>query len=162
MVSRPRKMRITHSALFLILALTVYATGCSGGPKLVPVSGKLTMNGKALKNVKVNFHPDPDKGATGPGSFGTTDEQGNFTLTCNAKGNQPGAIVGHHRVVLTDLDTFGNVFVGRGDYRTDDPKGPKETPKVSRFPNTYENLANTPFKVEVKEGMSPVTLDVKR
>ena len=58
---------------------------------------------------------------------------------------------------------FGNVFVGRGDYRTEDPKGPKETPKKSAAsPAAYSTLAKTPFKEEVKAGMRPVDLDVKK
>jgi hypothetical protein len=157
-------MRTPRLWLGLLLLTAILAAGCSGGgPKLVPVTGKLTMNGKAFKNIKVDFHPDPDKGNTGPGSSGTTDDEGNFTLVCSARGNRPGAVVGGHRVILTDLDTFGTVFVGRGNYRTEDSsKAPKETPKIPRFPAIYGDLPNTPFKVEVKEGMSPVTLDVKR
>jgi hypothetical protein len=136
------------------------AAGCSSGPRLAEVRGRVTMNGQPLKNVKVSFHPDPDKGTRGAGSNGTTDADGNFTLTY--EGGKPGAVVGHHRVILTDLDVFGNVFVGRGDYRTEDPRGPKETPKFPRFPETYSNLGRTPFAVEVKPGMDPVTLEVKK
>ena len=66
-------------------------------------------------------------------------------------------------MILTDLDMYGNVFVGRGDYRTEDPKGPKEVPKFPRFPAAYSDLPNTPFKVEVKPGMEPRSLsDVKK
>ena len=54
------------------------------------------------------------------------------------------------------------VFVGRGDYRTDDPKGPKETPKKARFSAEYSSLPQTPFKQEVKPGMPPVTLELKK
>lgn len=120
------------------------------------------MNGMPLKNVKVDFHPDPDKGTTGPNSSGITDENGNFTLTCTDKGNPPGAVVGHHRIVLTDLDIYGNVLVGRGDYRSDDPKGPKEVPKFPRFGKNFSDLSNTPFKQEVKPDMAAVKLEVTK
>ncbi len=145
---------------FAVLLGALLATGCSGRPPLAEVSGKVLLNGQPIKNVQVNFHPDPDKGTRGKGSTGTTDENGNFTLTY--EDGVPGAIVGHHRVILTDLDVFGNVFVGRGDYRTDDPKGPKETPKVARFSELYSNLGQTPLKEEVKPGMGPVTINVKK
>lgn len=144
--------------LFVIAVLFV---GCSKSATLVPVSGKLTMNGKPLGNVKVDFQPDPDQGTKGLGSSGTTDAEGNFTLTYSAEG-KPGAIPGFHRVILTDLDVFGNTFVGRGDYRTEAPGGPKETPKRARFPELYGDLAKTPFKQEVKPGMGLVTLEIKR
>ncbi len=149
---------IPRGLLFVFVAFLV--AGCARGPKLVPVSGKLLLNGKPLKNVKLDFHPDPDKGTTGPSSTGTTDDQGNFTLTCSAPGNKPGAVIGHHRVILTDLDIYGNVFVGRGDYRSDEGGVSKEVPKLPRFPATYSDLSQSPFKIEVKEPMEPVTLKI--
>ena len=145
------------------LLLFVVAVGCSkGGPTIVPVSGKLTANGKPLKNVKVDFHPDPDNGNTGAGSSGSTDEEGNFSLLYSATGTDAGAIAGHHRVIFTDLDIYGTVFVGRGAYRADDGKGaPAEVPKKSRIPAEYSDLSKTPVKQEVKEGMGPVTIDIQ-
>jgi len=154
-------MRITKLLLAFSLFTAMLAIGCSG-PKLVPVTGKLTMNGAPIKNVKVEFHPDPDKGTKGPSSYGITDAEGNFTLVSNDKDGAPGAIVGHHRVVCTDLDVYGNVFVGRGDYRTEDPAGPKETPKYPRFGAVYSDLSNTPFRQEVIAGMAPVSFDIKK
>src|SRR5262245_35167731 len=142
-------------------ALSGFAvSGCSNQPTLVPVTGTVTMNGKPLANVRIDFHPDPDKGTKGMGSTGTTDAEGKFTLTYQEK--SPGAIVGHHRAIVTDLDVFGNVFVGRKDYRTEAPGGPKETPRKVRFADTYSNLATTPFKQEVTSGMGPVTYDIKK
>ena len=139
------------------------AVGCSkDGPTVVPVSGKLTANGKPVKNVKVDFHPDPDNGNTGASSSGATDDEGNFTLNYSAVDNEPGAIIGHHRVILTDLDTFGNVFVGRAEYRAEDGQGkPMPVPKKSRIPAEYSDLSKTPVKQEVKEGMGPVAIDIQ-
>lgn len=151
---------LTHRFFASGVLLSALLTGCSDAPQLAEISGRVTMNGQPLKNVRVDFHPNPDKGTTGKGSTGTTDANGNFTLTYD--GAKPGAIVGHHRVILTDLDKFGNVFVGRGDYRTEDPKGPKETPTKARFGETYTNLARTPLLQEVKPGMGPVTIDIKK
>jgi hypothetical protein len=139
----------------------VLIAGCSNHPQLAEVRGRVTMNGKPIKNVRVDFHPDPDKSTKGAGSTGTTDADGNFTLTYGDTG-KPGAIVGHHRVILTDLDVYGNVLVLRGDYRTEDPRGPKETPIKNRFSDLYSTLARTPFTAEVKPGMEPITFDIKR
>src|SRR4051794_4970198 len=101
-------MRTVRPWLVFLYAAAL-AAGCSG-PKLVPVSGQVTLNGRPLKNVRVEFHPDPDQGASGPSSSGVTDDDGRFTLICPARANAPGAVVGHHRVVLSDLDVYGNVF----------------------------------------------------
>jgi hypothetical protein len=148
------------AAQTLALAGLGSGAGCSARPDLSAVTGTVTMNGQPLKNVKVAFQPDPDKGTRGAGSTGVTDDAGAFTLTFD--GGRPGALVGHHRVVLTDLDVYGNVFVGRGNYRTEGPGGPKETPRVSRVPEAYTNLARTPVLVEVKPGMGAVTIEVRK
>jgi hypothetical protein len=140
----------------LIIGLSA---GCSGRPSLAEVKGQVTMNGKPIGNVKVDFHPDPDKGTTGKGSSGTTDNEGNFALSY--ENSQPGAIVGHHRVILTDLDIFGNVLVGRGDYRKEENGKAVEAAKKPRFAGIYSNLAQTPFREEVKPGMGPVNIDLK-
>jgi hypothetical protein len=154
-------MRTLRLWLVVPLAAAALATGCSG-PKLVPVTGRVTLNGRPLKNVRVEFHPDPDQGTAGPSSSAVTDDDGRFTLTCPSRDNAPGAVVGHHRVVLSDLDVYGTVFVGRGDYRTEDPKGPKEVPKFPRFGAVYSDLGKTPFKQEVTATMGPVALEVQR
>ncbi|HVL11965.1 MAG TPA: hypothetical protein VM529_05340 [Gemmata sp.] len=155
-------MRIFSRLLLAALAGALASSGCSRGPEFVPVSGKVVMNGKALGNVKVEFHPDPDAKTTGPSSTATTDAEGNFTLACPSNGNEAGAVAGNHRVILSDLDVYGTVFVGRGDYRSEDAKGPKEVPKIPRVPAQYSDLSRTPLKLEVKAGVSPVTLEVKK
>src|SRR5262245_5902304 len=155
-------MRYATRLLALVPAAVLVASGCSDGVKLVPVTGKVTMNGRPLKNVRVAFHPDPDKKTTGPSSTAVTDADGNFSLVCQERGNAPGAVAGFHRVIVSDLDVFGDVFVGRGDYRSEDPKGPKEVPKFPRFPAAYSDLSQTPLKIEVKPDMDPVPLEIKK
>ena len=148
----------------LIALLTPLVTvGCNPSPKLAPVSGKVTLNGKPVGNVRVEFHPDPDAKGTGPSSTATTDSSGQFTLASTGSGGEPGAVIGSHRVILSDLDVYGSVFVGRGNYRHEDEKGvPKEVPKIPRIPSVYSDLSKTPFKIDVVPGMEPVKLEVKK
>jgi hypothetical protein len=77
----------------------VLALGC-GSNKVVPVSGKVTMDGKPLKNATVSFQPiaEGKNIEAGPGSVGKTNDQGEYTLTTD-KGD-PGAVVGKHRVTI--------------------------------------------------------------
>src|SRR5256885_11248434 len=75
---------------FLVQLLAVFSlsASCKGGAapsNLAPVSGKVTMDGKPLPKASVRFQPD--KG--GGDSYGTTDDQGNYTLRWT--GNQAGA-----------------------------------------------------------------------
>lgn len=119
------------------------------------------MNGRPLGNVRVDFQPDPDKGTRGAGSSGTTDAEGKFTLTFAP--NQAGAIAGHHRVILEDLDIYGNVLVGKGDYRNEEKGGAvREVAKKPRFAEIYRDLAKTPLRQEVTPNMAPVNIVVTR
>lgn len=155
-------MRQFHR-LVALAAIVFMLSGCTPAPKFTPVSGKVMMNGKPLGNVRVEFHPDPDAKGAGPSSTATTDSNGQFTLTNPGAGSEPGAVIASHRVILSDLDVYGSVFVGRGNYRHEDEKGvPKEVPKIPRIPAVYSDLSKTPLKIEVKPGMEPVTLEVKK
>jgi len=88
--------------LFIPLSLLLAAVGC-GGPGFAPVSGKVTLNGKALPKAKVVFAPIPTSGIeAGPASIGETNDQGEYTLTVQGK-NVPGALVGQHRVSISAL-----------------------------------------------------------
>src|SRR5688572_26123076 len=83
--------------------------GCSGGNQIAPVSGGVTLDGKPLADVRIALQP----GATGDtagraelgmGSYATTDSEGRFTLR-TADTDAAGAVVGSHRVVISDMRT---------------------------------------------------------
>ena len=97
-----------HWNRLVCLGVLVFAGGCGRGPEFAEVEGKLTKGGTPLKNVRVEFWPEGD----GPKSSGVTDEQGRYTLK-SEDGRTTGAIVGPHRVVLKDLDFYGDMFMGR-------------------------------------------------
>ncbi|HVK14674.1 MAG TPA: hypothetical protein VM597_38405 [Gemmataceae bacterium] len=87
-----------------VLAAAVFAAAGCGGSKIVPVSGTVKLNGQLYKNAIVSFQPlgSKDNDNPGRGSSGRTDDQGRFTLVYD--GQQPGALVGKHRVrIFTDL-----------------------------------------------------------
>ena len=84
---------------FLVSALVLVAIGC-GGMKLVPVSGRVTLDNKPLVNADVIFQPDSLEKNPGHGSRGKTDDQGQFTLQLTT-GNTKGATVGKHKVTIT-------------------------------------------------------------
>jgi hypothetical protein len=78
--------------------MAVSLVGCSSGPAYVPVSGVVTLNGKAFSNCIVTFQPmsTTDNPNPGRGSSGRTDQNGQFTLKCDD--GRPGAAVGKHRI----------------------------------------------------------------
>lgn len=77
--------------------LSMVLIGC-GSEAIVPVSGKVTVDGKPHKGLIVSFQPLGSKKNINPGrgSSGITDENGKFTLIYD--GTSPGALVGKHRV----------------------------------------------------------------
>jgi hypothetical protein len=83
--------------LVLVLAtlgLLSTLVGCnsSGKDKLIPVSGKVTLDGTALTAGQVAFHPNLEKGNKATGmALGTIGADGTYTLTTNGKtGTPPG------------------------------------------------------------------------
>jgi hypothetical protein len=135
------------------LGLLVLAGGCGRGPQVAEVEGTVTKGGAPLKNVRVEFWPETD----GPKSTGVTDEQGRFTLKTE-DGRTVGAVVGSHKVVLKDLDVYGDKFLGRKaeNMPTLNP-GAKE-----RFAKTYGDAARTDLRKDVVAGQkNVVNLEVK-
>jgi len=72
------------------------AAGCGkGGPDIAPVKGRVTLDGRPLANVNVEFQPDDMK----PPSTSGTNENGEYQLIY--KRGMEGARLGHHRVRIT-------------------------------------------------------------
>lgn len=79
------------SSLLLVAAAT---TGCSRGPTIAPVSGKVLYNGEPLKFGSVMF-----QGESGQPARATIQPDGTFELTTDSMGD--GARVGTNRVRVT-------------------------------------------------------------
>jgi hypothetical protein len=83
----------------IFLGLVMAACGCGGGPRTVPVSGQVKLNGQPLADAQVIFRPDSKELYPGPPSYGKTDAQGRFILR-TADGHD-GAVVGPHKVRIS-------------------------------------------------------------
>src|SRR5262245_1998728 len=85
------------------IGLALLATwGCSNEPfSVVPVSGRVLLDGKPLADAHLTFQPvGTGSLEAGPGSYAKTNERGEFTLELVGK-NRSGAVVGKHRVNIT-------------------------------------------------------------
>ncbi len=98
--------------------------GCGDGIRIAPVQGTVSLDGKPLDKILVEFWPDTD----GPRSFAETDSQGRFVLTTD-DGKRAGAVVGTHKVTLTDASVLGDKFLGRAAETVDMTQGRK--PRIS-------------------------------
>jgi hypothetical protein len=85
----------------IALAIGGTSVGCSSS-KIAPVSGRVTLDGKPLAGVHVGFQPIAKPGDMNPGggSYAITDSGGQYKLLL-VEGEQPGAVVGKHRVEIT-------------------------------------------------------------
>lgn len=128
---------------------TALVLGCSGGPAINEVEGVVTSGGQPLEKVQVNFYPGTD----GPHSSALTDASGKFVL--KTTDNRSGAVIGTHKVTLTDVSMFETI--GRENEGKDVMKG-----KKLKVPTLYNDVKTTPLSQEVKSGAkNSVKFDIK-
>jgi hypothetical protein len=115
--------------------VALLALGC-GTSKVVPVSGKVTLDGVPLANAKVNFQPLGDgKVSPGLGSYAKTNEQGEFSLMMVDKSG-PGAVVGKHRVEISAFEKEKR-----------DPTDDRERQPPDKVPARYNTRSELTFEV---------------
>jgi hypothetical protein len=120
--------------------------GCSRPDyQLAEVEGELIIKGQPADKVYIEFIPDT--GIPGPSSAADTDAQGKFTLHVMSRdGDSPaGAVVGAHRVVLSDK-RLAESPDGRG--------------VAIRFGQEYTLAGSTLLKQEIKPGPQSIQLQV--
>jgi hypothetical protein len=93
-----------------VVCALVAAVGCSSGPKRVPVSGSVTLDGKPLNAGVIHFYPDPDKGNPHRVDCLSPCRDGRYNLLTTAVRDSEsgdGAPVGWYKVYLyTDVPGF--------------------------------------------------------
>ena len=148
-------VRITWPA-FLLLVLP----GCSGeAVQTAEVEGTILWNKKPLKNVEVQFLPDVEMQTRGPRSTAITDEQGRYTLYFDD--DQPGAVVGHHLIVLNEIDE-DMPRSRKGEGRSPGARGASNRQPAShmRIPDKYKIARTTPLKQQVQAGPQVINFDL--
>jgi hypothetical protein len=81
-----------------LAAMTVAMIGCGeSGPKLVPVSGTVTLNGKPLEGAEIVFTPDPAS-TEGQPAVDMTGPAGNYKAMTRGRS---GVVPGKYKVVIT-------------------------------------------------------------
>ena len=125
--------------------------GCGGdGLRRVSVQGKVMAKGVAVGNATVLFLPAD--GTQGEGGIGTTDRDGNFTLTGSRRGDS-GVVPGKYRVrVSRFVDRDGTVLPS--DHKQAD------------YPNAVESVPapysspDSPLQVTVPEKGGTVNVEI--
>lgn len=128
--------------------------GCGeSGPNMSPVEGTVTMDGKPLDKVMVEFWPE----SPGPRSFAETDANGHFKLMSD-DGKHEGAVVSTHKVVLKDSKVYEGMPLGRKAENYTGPAGNKP-----RFGAKFTQSQTTPIsKVVEAAKKNEFTLEVTK
>lgn len=135
---------------FLAFTFVLVVVGCKKGPAMAEVEGVIKVKGKPVDKIHVEFWPT----GSAPRSMGMTDENGRYTLKSD-DGKYVGAVVGSHKIVLRDLNQYGEKFVGRGSEDMDLSGGKK--PRINA---SYGDVGRTPLSKEVTSGKNEINLDV--
>jgi len=135
------------------LLLVGILTGCGGRQadygslNLVNVSGKVTLNGEPLAGVNVLFEDEQ-----GSYSFGTTDENGEYSLEFNSE--KSGCTPGKKKVRITTGPLGDDVDSGEID-----PDAPKKKTKKTTIPARYNQ--RTELVADVSSSSRSFSFDLK-
>jgi hypothetical protein len=129
--------------IFLGLVLTAF--GCGGGPRIVPVSGQVTLDGQPLADAQVVFRPDSTELNPGPASHGKTDAEGRFVL--RTMDDHDGAVVGPHKVRVSVV--------------VNNPSGDKDAPPTEKLPARYSGEGSILRFTVPKDGTKDAHIDLR-
>lgn len=131
--------------------------GCSRGPKIGKVNGKVTCGGKPVPHGTITFYPEKGRAA-----LGEIGPDGSFKLTTNTDGD--GAIVGNHRVTIHATKVGGGSIEIRSI--EDESKLAKSEQilipgKVEWLvPEKYSREESSPLTASVHEGSNTIDFEI--
>lgn len=131
-------MRTTFQlqAEWAFIGLMLWAgCGAKADPSLATVTGMITLDGKPLVGARVEFTP-----LSGSPSYGTTDEQGGYSLRFTR--DRQGAVIGTH---VVRIRTF----------RDEDETGRR---RAERLPDQYH--ARSQLRREVVAGANQIDFEL--
>jgi hypothetical protein len=148
---------MNHLRIGLICATAAVLVGCGAKgpppPKLIPVSGTVSLDGQPLVSATLTFMP---AGSTpGAGGFGKTDAQGKYQLTYARGGT--GVPAGEYRVTISK-----RVMPDGKDVPDDDKTPPIESPARETLGPKYSDPTRATLTATVRENGDPVNFSLKK
>ena len=152
-------IRIIRTALCFSLFSVAWMLGCENNKSLrmVVVEGTLLLNDKPLPNALIEFMPELKGYGAEMNSTAVTDSSGKFKLM---RGNEPGAVVAMHRVVVNEGPPPSGT---RGQDAASQAKLTEYVKSLTNrpIPEKFSNYSATPLRVEINEENRNLTLMLK-
>jgi hypothetical protein len=130
----------------LLMWSVVSMLGCgSSGPTLIPVKGRVTLDGKPVADAAVGLIPIEG----GPMASGVTNADGVFDLST---GNKSGAVPGKQAVTVTKVEEIG--------YNKDGSVGPRGLRSVWHVPQKYSRRETSGLTAVVSTDGKDLSLEL--
>ncbi|MBL4884819.1 MAG: carboxypeptidase regulatory-like domain-containing protein [Planctomycetaceae bacterium] len=138
-------IKISQACLLSFVFSMVAVIGCGGGSNeelvdVVPVTGKITLNGEPLKGAAITFMPQ-DEGMGRP-CFGATDDDGAYVI--KTQDGRKGCPVGKFKVIISKFAMEDGTPVG------EDPEA--AALGMEHLPAQYSSGEQTQLSADVPEG----------
>jgi hypothetical protein len=134
----------------LVLGFLPLMAGCGRSSALVPIAGRVTLDGQPVPDMIVNFTPLGE--TAGNGALACTDKEGRFTLL-DSRG-ESGAYVGEYKVSFYPS-------LGRSK-QTDPALDVVSVPSKAGLPAIYLDPNQTPLRATVSKGGGTIDLLLTR
>lgn len=144
-----------------ILALAVVAGCGNSGPAVVPVEGRLTLDGNSLANKSLIF--TPIENTQGQGAGGTSDAEGKFTLKAMVPGatkEYEGILPGRYRVMVFEPMLSGDIVAEEAEGEPAAALAPDMSRRKSEVSAIYRT-EQSPLIVDVSESGGEVVVELK-
>lgn len=141
-------MKLFIRSALLVASFAIGASGCNKSDEaLVPVTGRVLVDGKPAAGAAIAFHPADASNGTHP--VAQVDANGDFQLTTIRSGD--GARPGDYRVTLTWYVSPPRKKGVEGE----------ERPARNLIPNKYARGETTPITATIRpEGNEPIRIDI--
>jgi hypothetical protein len=143
----------------LLVAVAVAAAalfGCDSGPKLVPVTGTVTLDGKPLEGANIAFVPEQGNSAVTQGTD-LTGASGNYKIMYN---NRSGLAPGKYKVAISKLEVKPGVVLPE-EFKRDPVMAKMAGLTKESMPDSVSGVGETRFECEVPAAGGSFDFDVK-
>ncbi len=149
-----RIQALRRSACLLVAVASL--SGCDSGPKLVPVTGTVTIDGKPLDGANIAFAPEPGNEYPAQGTD-VTSAEGNYKLSTNGRAGLP---PGKYKVAISKLAAKPGVVLPE-NFKADPMMAKMAGMTRETLPASVSGVGESQFDREVSPEGAVLDFDIK-